>query len=188
MYGEEAYLTREQLDKEALRLGLERVPTLLSGMVTIPMLEELFNTQSVLGGTKIEGVVVKPQERNIFGVDKKLLIGKWVRPEFKEIHAREWKIGNPTNGDILLQLATRYGTHARWEKAVQHLRDDGRLVNAPQDIGLLIKEIPVDVRKECEEEIRELLFNWAWPHIERGCKVGFPEWYKERLRVQGVSE
>ena len=87
----------------------------------------------------------------------------------------------PPSVDILTLLGQDYCTEARWQKAVQHLRDDGELENSPRDIGRLIKEIPNDIKKECEEEIKEKLFKWAWPKMARATHRGFPEWYKEQL-------
>lgn len=65
--------------------------------------------------------------------------------------------------------------------SVRHLRDDGKLQNAPQDIGPLLKEISQDVLKERAEEIKEELFKQAWPQISRGITAGFPEHYKQKL-------
>jgi hypothetical protein len=44
-----------------------------------------------------------------------------------------------------------------------------------------MKEIPEDILKECEGEIRDRLFTYAWPHIRRGLTRGFPEYYKDLL-------
>ena len=38
-----------------------------------------------------------------------------------------------------------------------------------------------DIRAECEDEIKEALFKWAWPEIQRQVTKGMPEWYKEQL-------
>jgi hypothetical protein len=66
-------------------------------------------------------------------------------------------------------------------KAVQHLRDVGTLEQSPRDIGNLIKEIQEDTKKECEEEIKKILFDHFWKNISRGITAGAPEWYKEEL-------
>ncbi len=124
---------------------------------------------------------MKPRDYNLFGPDKKVLMGKFVSEHFKEVHAAEWKKSNPTNGDILLTLGNAYCTPARWQKAVLHLAEVGLIENSPRDIGKLIKEIPEDVLKECEGEIKQALFDWAWPSIRRRLTYGMPEWYKEEL-------
>ena len=178
--GHEDYLPWEAKAQEAERLGIEVVPRLFHGRLErIEMLRDLLETVSILGGQKIEGVVVKNYAR--FTVDKKAMMGKFVSEAFKEVHAAEWKSANPTQGDILQRLAEHYRTPARWQKAYQHLRESGQIEDSPRDIGLLMREVPPDVEKECEAEIKDKLYQWAWPHIRRGLTRGLPEWYKERL-------
>lgn len=72
-------------------------------------------------------------------------------------------------------------TPARWNKAIQHLREAGILIDAPQDIGHLIKETQADIKKECLDLIQQKLLEWALPHVLRGVVRGLPEWYKEEL-------
>lgn len=178
----EEYLAYEQKKSEAQRIGLECVPLLFSGSLsTVEEFSDFLATDSVLGGQKIEGVVVKPSAYNLFGEDKKCLMGKFVSEFFKEVHSREWKSSNPSQNDILNQLAVDYRTPARWQKAIQHLSESGQLDGSLRDIGKLMKEIPADIEKECAEEIKERLYRWAWPHIRRMVTAGMPEWYKEEL-------
>lgn len=138
-------------------------------------------TESALGGQKIEGVVIKPSAYNLFGVDKKVLMGKFVSETFKEKHTKEWKKQNPSSADVLEQISAEYRAEGRWRKAIQHLREAGSIDGSPRDIGLILKEIPVDIEKECSEEIKDRLWRWAWPHIKRKAVYGFPAWYKDQL-------
>lgn len=178
--GLETYLPWEAKAKEAGRLGLETVPCLYHGKIESPdVLREMLHEVSVLGGTEIEGVVVKNYAR--FTIDKKAMMGKFVSERFKEIHAAEWKGANPNPGDILERLAVMYKSQARWAKAVQHLRESDMLEGSPKDIGLLFREVPKDILKECEAEIKDILFLWAWPRIQRATTAGMAEWYKELL-------
>ena len=178
----EAFLGAEAKRAEAERLGLEVVPLLFEGtLAKIDEFRAFLDTTSCLGGQQIEGVVVKPAAYNLFGRDKKVLMGKFVSEAFKEVHSREWKSENPTGKDILTQLGDMYHSPARWQKAIQHLRERGEIEDSPRDIGKLFKEIPADIQKECEEEIKERLWKWAWPHVQRGAMHGFPEWYKDEL-------
>ncbi len=179
--GEEEYLSYEQKALEANRLGFEVVPLLFSGKLeSVSAVRRFLDTTSVLGGQKIEGVVVKPIKPK-YGWDKKLLIGKFVSEAFKEVHSNSWKESNPTSTDILQQLGEQYGTAARWNKAVQHLSEAGKLESSPRDIGLLINEIPNDILSDSEDDIKAKLFTWAWPHIKRMVIKGFPQFYKEKL-------
>lgn len=178
--GHEEYMCREEKEIIAAEMGLEVVPQMyLPDYSTHDWMFTCLEKESFLGGCKIEGFVIKNYSQ--FGPDKKVLMGKYVSPAFKEVHKKEWKKMNPTHGDIIAQLGERYCATGRWHKAIQHLRDNGDLDNSPSDIGKLIKEIPTDVKKECEEEIKEILFKWAWPQVSRASVKGFPEFYKEHL-------
>ena len=66
-------------------------------------------------------------------------------------------------------------------KAVQHLREAGKIEDSPKDIGKLIIEVQKDLGQEEKEEIKTLLWKWAWPHISRMATRGVAEWYKEQL-------
>jgi len=187
--GIENYLSWEEKYAEARRIGLECVPRLYEGMATIDVLLPLLELTSILGGVKVEGIVVKRYD--LFTGDGKVAIGKVVREDFKETHSKEWKKTNPGGKDVLGLLTETYRSEARWEKAVQHLRDQGKLEESPRDIGALIKEVPTDILEEEEEAIKEALFKWAWPKICRGVTRGLPEWYKRRLLLaatQAVAE
>lgn len=167
---------------EAKRLNLEVVPLLCAGMIeNIEQFRDFLQTDSILGGQKIEGVVVKPVDYNLFGLDKKVLMGKFVSEAFKEVHSKMWKADNPTAGDIVAMLGKTYMTQARWQKALQHLTEKGIITDSPQDIGALMKEVPTDIKRECEDEIKDKLFAFAWPHVSRMVVRGLPEWYKDLL-------
>lgn len=177
---EEVYMPYEEKLAEATRIGLECVPLIYKGKINDA--KEIFaflERQSVLGGQKIEGVVIKQYVK--FGADKKVLLGKHVSEAFKEVHKNEWKKENPSNTDFISALGQSYRSKARWNKAIQHLKEKGELENSPRDIGKLMKEIPVDIESECAQEIKEALYKHAWPHIRRIAMAGFPEWYKEEL-------
>jgi hypothetical protein len=179
--GLEEYMSYEQKTEEANRLDLEVVPLLFSGKVeNFEVFKEFLDRESILGGVTVEGVVIK--NYSLFTTaEKKAAMGKYVSEKFKEVHSGDWKERNPTSKDFERILVKKYRTEARWQKAVQHLRDAGTLTESPQDIGLLIREVPIDVLKECEDEIKDTLFKHAWPHISRGLTRGLPEWYKEEL-------
>lgn len=180
---EEAYLPYPQLVEEANRLGLEVVPQLAvydENECTLEKIRALLETPSILGGQKIEGIVIKPLVP-MFGRDKKMLFAKFVSEAYKEVHSSSWKADNPSNKDIIALIGAKFTTPARWHKAAQHLRDAGLLAEDVTDIGRIMKEVPNDVEKECKEEIKELLYSHAWPHIRRSLTHGLPEWWKELL-------
>lgn len=178
--GEESYLSPEEKATEAERLGLECVPSFpLVTPVTESTLLGMLDRVSVLGGQKIEGIVVKRYDR--FGADKKALMAKFVSEAFKEVHKGVWRDANPGKADVVSALITAHRTPARWDKAIHHLREKGLIQDSPRDIGALIAEINRDVEEECADDIKDALFKWAWPQIRRGVTAGFPEAYKEKL-------
>jgi hypothetical protein len=178
--GDQDYLTSVEKYVEAGRLGFEVVPVLYEGKIdNYEDLKKFFERVSVLGKANIEGMVIKAYTQ--FGQDKKVLMGKWVSEAFKEVHGSEWNKANPTKADLITKLVKGLKTDARWEKAIQHLRDAGTLEESPRDIGNLLREIQNDVKKEVGDEIKDQLFAYYWPQIARGIVGGFPEYYKDRL-------
>lgn len=178
--GYEHYLEHDAIREAASYLGLEVVPLLTCGLIkSWEELKPFMEFQSILGGTKVEGIVIKNYNR--FGVDKNVLMGKFVSEAFKESHNREWKAGNPGQRDIIEQLILTLKTEARWQKAIAHLREQDLITDSPKDIGPLIAEIRNDIEKEETEFIKGKLFEWAQGQLGRGFIRGFPEWYKEQL-------
>lgn len=184
--GTEEYLTPEEKRAEAARIGLECVPILYTGEVSgFDMFAAFLDRVSVLGGCKVEGVVVKNYA--VFTQEKKVAMGKYVSDAFKEIHGAEWKKTNPGGAEFVAVLTGKYKTPARWQKAVQHLAEAGALDGSPKDIGALLKEAAADIEKECEDEIKDALWAHFWPQIRRGVVSGLPEWYKEQLARKALE-
>jgi hypothetical protein len=177
---EECYLSHAEKSAEAERIGLEIVPLLFEGIVSnAEELKAFLTRDSFLGDQKLEGVVIKNYAK--FGPDKKVLMGKYVSEAFREAHKVAWKIGNPQSRDVVQTIILALRTDARWIKAIGHLRDAGTLLGTPADIGPLLKEVQADIAKECEEEIKRALYEWAKPQVMRGVTSGLPEFYKNRL-------
>mgnify|MGYP001593592837 CR=1 FL=1 len=170
------YVVPEELADIAKSLGLEAVPLFHRGNISAEQIEALLSLTSFLGGTKIEGVVIKNYAR--FTTDKKVMMGKYVSEVFKETHKIEWKAGP----DFMTTVVNSLRTEARWQKSVQHLRDDGKLEGSPRDIGPLIRAVLDDVLKEEQESLKDILFKHYWKEIAKGLSSGFPGWYKEQLR------
>jgi len=187
--GLENYLPYNEMTIECHRLGLETVPLIFDKGLWIDGWEGLkafLDSESFLGGKKIEGIVIKAYGR--YGVDKKTLMAKYVSEDYKEAHDKEWKMANPIQSDVVHTLIERLRTPARWHKAIQHLRDSGELTMSPKDIGPLLQEVQADIKEEESERIKAALFGWAWPKISRAVIAGFPEFYKEWLAEQQFEE
>ena len=187
MTAPETYLEYDEKKWEANEIGLECVPLLYSGKVdNFEMFKTFLDRESILGGTTIEGIVIKNYA--LFTMEKKPAMGKYVSEAFKEVHNKDWKERNPTGKDINILLTEKYRSEARWQKAVMHLRESGILDGSPKDIGPLMREVPADVLKECEAEIKEALFKHFWPNIARGVTRGLPEWYKDELAKSAFED
>lgn len=185
--GSSDFLRHRDRNKEVIRIGFEPIRILFVGDgATFNLIQEYLDKyDSALGGVKIEGVVVKNYSQ--FTEDKKVAKAKFVSAEFQEKHQKAWKEGNPTQKDIIAQLIEGYCVPARWQKAVQHLRDDGRLEGSPRDIGNLIKEAQEDLKEEEEEAIKDVLFKHFIGQITRGSISGLPAWYKEQIAEGNIQ-
>jgi len=172
----------EELDIDCSRLFYE-------GLIeNIDELKELLDSESYLGGTRIEGFVIVNyyQQFLLGGQPMPLMAGKWVSEEYKEVHRKDWD--SHTTVGKWQAFKESYRTEARWEKAIQHLRDNGKLLNAPQDIGPLLKEIHTDITTEEIDTIK----NFLWKEFGRevlsyACK-GFPEFYKQKLAERSFEK
>lgn len=105
--------------------------------------------------------------------------GKFVTEKFKEAH----KVNPEYQGkNVFMQkLIDSVATEARWDKAVQRLRERDEFTNSPKDIGPLLKEVSTDILDEEKEELKNQLLKHFWKEISRGATRGLPEWYKEKL-------
>jgi hypothetical protein len=173
------FLTHEEKLRESERIGLECVPIIFDGKVeNFDQFMSYLERESILGGQKIEGFVVKNYER--YTKDKKYMKGKFVSERFKETHAKNWK-SDGNKQEIQAMIIKTLRTEARWLKAISHLAEKGILENSPRDIGNLIKEVQSDIEKEEKEFIMGKLYGHFKNNIMRGVVRGLPEWYKEEL-------
>lgn len=174
------FLTWHEKLSESIILGIDVVPLL--GIYTNMRQEELDNLltlESFLGGPKIEGVVIKPVGYNLYGQDKKVLMGKFVSEAFKEQHKQAWPKSESL--DIASMLAAEFSNPPRWRKSLQHMNEDGLVTNSYKDIGPLVMAVLEDIKKEGKEEIMEAMWSHFWPAIAKKSGHGIAEWYKQYL-------
>ncbi len=179
-YGGSWITNPNELTYWAKILDIEPPNVLFSGEVAnIEQLKSLLDSPSILGGTTVEGIVIKNYNEPVIAghYTLPLSMGKWVREDFKERHSKEFK----TDKDELTAFIDTFHTEARWRKAVQHFRDDGKLEGAPRDIGPLMGEIARDLLEEETEFIKDALFKMFKRRIAQRAQGGFPEWFKEQL-------
>ena len=185
--GNEGYFKLSQVAELASGLGLEAVPEFVTKKIEdFESLKALLETDSVLGGVKVEGVVVKNYFR--WGRDGKQLMGKLVSEAFKEKHRKNDSYKVASSKDAVQFLVAQLKHETRWQKSVQHAEEDGTLLREPKDIGMLIKAIQADVKAEEKDLIMEALFKHFWPKIAKGVVMGFPEWYKMQLAESAFDE
>lgn len=180
IYGPSMFASGVLLEQMAGMLGIDSIPILHQGPIDKAGIEALLSTPSYLGRETIEGVVIKNYDQLITLNSRAMpLFVKRVRTQFRERNNKEWSANSGRSKSE--QFIASFESEARWEKAIQHFRDDGRLLNAPQDIGPLIAEIERDILEEESENIKRFYFNLYKGDIIRAARKGFPEWYKERL-------
>lgn len=178
--GDNSYLTYAEKAVEADRIGLEVVSLIFEGRFDSAQdMLALLDRLSMLGGSKIEGMVFKQYE--MLDCKGNVVMAKYVSEAFKEIHQKDWKGRNPGKKDVLQAITESLRTTARWNKALQHLKERGEIEDEPRDIGKLVAEIQLDTMEEWLDYIVQQLLKWAIPHIKRGIVRGVPEWYKGLL-------
>ena len=169
------------LNTYASILGIDVVPEIPYVMHTDVRL--LLNRESFLGGANIEGVVVKNYSEVVVLTPDVILpfaAGKYVSERFKEKHSSK-AYGCKEQNENLESFFKSFKTEARWQKAVQHLRDQGVLELDPRSIGALIKELERDLIEEHQDEIKNRLWKEYRRQIVGTVTKGFPEWFKDRL-------
>ena len=181
--------SNDELSSLAALINVEPVNIIYYGSMTKEQfkhtVDSWLKTESILGGENIEGVVIKNYDQllNVFG---KLwpLFTKYVSDKFKEKNNKEWA-GAKSNS--VQDFVQSFKSEARWEKARQHLRDEGKLVNELKDIGSLMKEVNRDILEEEKDFIKNKLFKLFWRKISRNATKGLPEWYREKLFEENVD-
>lgn len=173
-------------------IGLESVPLIYYGRVdSMEELEKYLLMDSVLGMAKIEGFVVKNYTKPCFVGDRLLPItcGKFVSEKFKEKHNKDWKNEKGTKNRLLV-LMENYRSEARWQKAVQCIKefDPASLKGEPSDIGQLIRQVQTDLHDEEEQEIKDALYKLFKKDIMNKAIAGLPEWYKKSIAWESFQK
>lgn len=177
----------EDKSKWAQALDFETPPVLATYDNVTPSLDELkalLEKTSFLGGQKVEGIVIKNyNDRIVVNGRSQPIFAKYVREEFKEMNRENWGEGISLEERIMSQFQNK----PRWEKALVHLRDEGKLTDSPRDIGNLM----IEVQKDFEEECKHIVMEDLWKHYRhifaKMSRAGLPEWYKERLLAKQVG-
>jgi len=182
-------LNTEELILLAKILSMEPVNVLYKGFVSSRKdLRKLLESRSVLSVdtfVQVEGIVIKNYEqtypiefmstRNYAGFP---LAGKWVREEYEEERRKEWK---KTNKPIYEQIVERFITKSRLNKVILHLREQSKIENQKQDLQYLLPEFFHDFETECQDEIRNLLWEDVKKRLKSSCDKFVVKEYLEML-------
>lgn len=183
------FYCHNELTLYAKIFDIDVVPLVYEGSLKMYLdVMNLMDRESYLGATKVEGLVVKnyTQAFLLGGQPIPFMAGKLVSEKFKEV-AKGWSKDNTSKGKWQ-SFVESFKTEARWEKGVQHLRDDGKLTVSLKDIGPLIKEVQTDIAAEEKENIKDFLWNNFGHDIIRNATAGIPQWYKEKLLKDSMNE
>lgn len=173
----------EILTNTADLLGFDSVPLIFSGVITSKaQIDEFMNQESYYGGTKIEGIVIKNYNQSAMSAFSSACFAKLVSEAFKEQNNTNWSGKTSKIEDFYASFTNKN----RWEKVIQHLRDDGKLTESPKDIGLLIETIIADFETEEKENVKEQLYKVYIRKIKQFVTKGFPEYYKAHLASKSI--
>lgn len=159
-------------------LDIDMIPV-LDANVSITSESDLncyLNTDSYLGGCKVEGIVCKRYPPD------GMIRAKYVSASFKEIKGdRRAPKTKGDDADIIEDIATCLATDARLEKVLQHVQESGHLGGVPEDIPRLIKELGKDLGEEGMDYAVERLWTWGWKQIQKAVIKKLPAWYLAKL-------
>lgn len=140
-------------------------------------LNQYLENLSFLGGQKVEGIVIKNGDRS--------LVGKLVSAAFKETAQRPAK---KVKDNIIDTVVAIYNLPTRFDKALIHLKEKGVIKGDRTDIGKIVSEVGTDIEKECEQEIKDLLYEDQWPMIRKDIVKNVAGWYMKKLESEVVTE
>lgn len=190
---DDVYLRPKEKKEFCNKLGLECVPLLAEidgSQINIDYLKTFFDTDSILGGQKIEGVVVKNYSQ-FYTVEPYVgnpIFIKYVRDDFKELNTANWKKEKSKHA-FIDSLSETLKSPARYQKARQHLLEQGKLSNHMRDIPLLMEELCKDILEEESVRLKEEVWDHFWRNeIKSKVVREIPLWYKEELAKEVFGE
>lgn len=194
---DDRHLQTEELIKLANELQIEP-PNILASEIKIGDQEELksyLTFDSVLGGTILEGVVIKgyhdtypPLLASTQAFFSYPLASKLVRDDFKERLHKEW--GGKKKKELPINKVTaEFFTEARFHKSVQHLDDEDKIEYEMKDLKVLIPEFYDDLLDEEKDEIAKVALEGFWAHLRKKSDAFVvKEWKKYLLEKQFNKE
>ena len=183
------FLTHEEVALVADSLDIDCVKLLYNGKLSQEeivnkdeFLEKFVDNESQLGGTNMEGCVIKNFSRGMHAGGHDIpyfMQAKYVADQFRE---RAKLPKNKQSPQAKWEaVINSYCTEARWDKGIQHLKEEGVLKNSPKDIGVIIKEIYRDITEESKEEILDYLWKTFGNDLLKRSVSGFAPYYLKKL-------
>lgn len=177
------WLNPEDVTDYAKVLGIDHALTyvITSKFPPYTDIEKLLTEKSSLGGTQIEGVVIKNYDITLeINGEIRPLFYKYVRDDFKELNNAEWN-SHPNKKSIESIVPEVLNKEAVFRKAVQHLEENGKAEGHMRDMQRLIPLVYEDLYEEYLPAIQEMLIKKFQKDIEREIVRGLPEYYKKYL-------
>jgi len=125
-------------------------------------LKEFMTHESYLGGSLVEGVVIKNYNRTYdpLQVHSQAFIGypmcaKFVREDFKAANAKRWNTLDRKKGvDAIVEM---FFVGEMFQKTIQHLRDEGKITYTKKDLQYLIPEFFDDLMDEKKDAMTRMI-------------------------------
>jgi hypothetical protein len=175
----------EAVRQHALSIGLEPAQQFYCGYLTAGggWEQDFLNCESSLGGTKVEGFVIKNYALPHAERENHPMTAKVVSAAFKERHAAA--CGKPSKNagqtEIVTRIANTLLCEGRYLKAVQRLREAGKLTESAKDIGPLLAEVHRDIDEEEVDYLKEELYNAFIKEVKRQVAHAAAQWYLTKV-------
>ena len=167
------HMVRGGLIEIAEHLDIDPPNVLSNGLIeSAEELKEFMTHQSYLGGSLVEGVVIKNYNRTYdpLQVHSQAYIGypmaaKYVRDDFKVANSKQWNTLTRKKGvDSLVDM---FFVEARFLKTVQHLMDEGSIEYQKKDLQFLIPEFFNDLMEEKKEEMTRMIMGEIFKALKK---------------------
>lgn len=187
------HIQTEKLIELAHDLNIEP-PHIIASQIKIDNPDDLnkyLETESVLGGTRVEGIVIRnsyksypPLLISTMAFMDYPLVGKLVRDDFKERLNKEWS-GKRQREEPITKITAEFLTEARFHKAIQHLEETGKITYEMNNLKDIIPEFYNDLLDEEKDEIIKVVMASFWKPLKRKCdNFAVQEWKKYLLAKQ----
>lgn len=147
-----------------------------------PQLVSTYKNDSYLGGTR-EGLVYSIISDDCTSITKYKKVSDQFLEVKKELKERK-KAMRGSKVDSWSEFKERFRTEARWNKAIQHLREANKLTETNKDIGQLHKEVMQDIISEELDNINQYLYKNYTKDLLKHAVEGLAEFYSNYLKTK----